>query len=67
MNRILLISLTLIFGCGDYEGMNRCVSREAKVLECRGLEAARNYYNTPLMLEAQKQKCEQTYMVDRCY
>ena len=57
----------VVSSCGDNEGKNRCISREAKILECRALEAAANYYNTPAMLEAQKEKCEQTFMVDRCY
>lgn len=61
-----LILLSLI-SCGDYRGRNVCISRDAKVLECRAVEAARYTYNSPAMLESQKQKCERQYTVLQCY
>jgi uncharacterized SAM-binding protein YcdF (DUF218 family) len=62
-----IIFLFLLFSCGDNEGKNRCVSREAKILECRSLEASANYFNSAAMLEAQKEKCERAYVVNQCY
>lgn len=63
-----LLLFTLI-SCGDDKDYsNRCVSRESKILECRAVESARYYYNSPEMLEAQKKKCETQYSLrNYCY
>jgi hypothetical protein len=64
---VVLFFVSLV-SCGDGHGnTDRCISREAKIFECRALEAGKNYYNTPAMLDAQKAKCERTYQVNRCY
>lgn len=60
----LLFQLT---GCGDNKGKNVCVSQASKILECRAVESARNYFNTEIMLEQQKAKCEREYPVQKCY
>ena len=69
MRPLTILALTiLLFSCGDTEGRNECVSRESKVLECRAVESARYYYNSPEMLEAQKEKCETAFNLDKwCY
>lgn len=64
----LLVLLLLVVSCGDNKGKNTCISRDSKILECRAVESARHFYNSPEMLEWQKQKCEAEFSVNKwCY
>lgn len=66
---IIILALTVV-SCGkETEGGNgsTCISRTAKILECRALEAAARYYSTPYQLELDEEKCKRMFPVEKCY
>jgi hypothetical protein len=60
---ILLITLTLIVGCGKVNEAEPCYSKEEMIIRCQA-EYIEKYTN---LEEWMRWDCNQLYMADRCY
>lgn len=61
-----ILFLLFLVSCGT-ESRSNCISQESKILQCRAEKAAENFYNSPEMLEFQKEQCEIQFNLNRCY
>jgi hypothetical protein len=63
----ILVIVSLLTGCGRPTAEKPCMSLEAKRLECRAEELAKNNYQTDHSEQYIKDYCERVYRVNDCY
>jgi hypothetical protein len=58
----------LLVSCGKKQGpVEKCLSREAKRLECRADLAASRYYSSQYQIDLDEANCNRIYNITACY